>query len=371
MASICVWIFCFLVNPYDLYPKIPGLSQDKSVDLFWYLRLHRPYAVERIQPEGLIAGSSRAAELQPQPFKVIGDDVYNVSLPGATLREIRRMVEHAQVIKPQKFLLVSLDSPMFRTGYSDQMIQDEGDRYRRIDPSVMDRLHHFYQRLLDYWRSLYSVDAVIQSLRVLLGIEHSPTTYHEDGTWDINANGIQQPITLFSTLCKQIYAGEITGKTAPFEYEELSDLLDFTDAHGIHVILLISPMHGLLMQTLDMAGTWEDYLKWQRELVAVVGARKSDTQIFGIEDNRLLVLEALDSPNPVFQDGIHYSRRAGIEITKCLLGPCESALKPTRLNDSSISAYLQQVNELRTQYVRDNPELVAKARKWVGLAPSK
>ncbi len=370
LGSISIWTFCFVVDPYDLYPNVPGLSQDKSVDLFWYLRLHKPYAVERIKPQALIAGSSRAAQLQPHQLKVMGGEAYNVSLPGATLREIRRMVEHAHVIKPQKFLLVSIDHPMFRKGHSDQMIYDEANRYRKIDASLKDRLQHLYQRLVDRWGSLFSVDAIVDSLRVMLGIGHSATEYYKDGTWDFNANSNQLPIKLYSTVSTQIYSGEITGKTAPFEYEELTELLDFADAKGIRVVLLISPLHVLLMQTIYLAGTWKDYLKWQRELVVLVAARKTATQVYGIEDNPRLVLEAMDAPNPLYRDGIHYSRRAGIDITNCLVGPCDSALKPTRLDDSSINSYLEQVETLRRQYVQDNPADTVKVYKWLGLEPS-
>jgi hypothetical protein len=365
LVSTCIWIFCFVVDPYDLYPRVPGLSSEKSVDLFWYQRLHKPYAVEHIQPQVLIAGSSRAATLPPAPFKAIDSNAYNVSLPGGTLREIRRMVEHAYVGKPQKLLVVSVDHLMFRKGNSDNMFFDDADRYRKIDASLSDNVRHLYQHLLDLWRSVFSVDAVMDSLRVLSEVGLSEAIYHEDGTWEPRRSIASQ--IPYSKMSKQMYDYEIADRTKPFEFEELTDILDFTDANGIRVILLISPMQDLLMQSVYLAGTWEQYLKWQRDLVTLVDARDSDTTIYGIEDNPRLVQEALDAPDRLFRDGIHYTSVAGTEIASCLAGPCNSSLKPTRLDRESIDHYLERVDALRRQYVEENPADVAKLRNWLRL----
>lgn len=370
LASIGIWVFCFIVDPYDLYPEVPGLSQERSVDLFYFLRLHKPYAVERIHPQVLIVGSSRAAGLPPQPLERLGSPAYNAALPGATLREIRQMVEHAQAITPIKYLLVTLDHPMFRQGNSDLMIYNEANRYLKVDPSLRDRLRHLYQRIVDLWRSLYSVDAVMDSWRALFGSDRSERITQKDGTWDTNMGVAPSPVRLYSTLCMQYYDSEIAGKSSPFAFDELTELLDYADKSRIRVTLLIAPMQGLLMQTVYLAGTWESYLNWQRDLVTLVDARNSDTKIFGLEDNPQFILEALEAPDPLFRDGLHYTHKAGAQITTCLAGPCESPLNPTLLDNHSIDSYLERVDALRTQYVRENPADIAKLRKWLQLQPS-
>lgn len=368
LMSISVWIMCFVVDPYDLYPRVPGLSQEKTVDLFYALRLHKPYAVERVQPQVLIAGSSRVANIPPQPLSALGGDAYNAALPGATLREILHLVEHAHAINPQKSVVVSVDHLMFRDGYSDQMVADVDDRYRKVHAGMKDWMQYYYQRLVDSWRSLYSVDALMNSLRVLLTIDRSNMEYDKDGTWNRISN-ITPPNERYFSESKRTYDREIESKNASVEFDELTALLDFTDANNIDVVLLIPPLQGLLMQTLYLAGTWESYLNWQRDLVALVNARNTDMKIYGMEDNPQLVLEAIGAPDPLFHDGLHYTRKAGDQIAACLAGPCDSSLNPTRLDNRPVDSYLEQVDTLREQYVEQHPAEIAKLRKLLKIKP--
>ena len=73
--------------------------------------------------------------------------------------------------------------------------------------------------------------------------------------------------------------------------------------------------------------------------------------------------------NAAFVDGVHYKRKAGIEIVSCLVAPCISPLRPTRLDPQSIGLYLEQIDALRVQYVMEHPAATAKLRKWLGLEP--
>jgi len=72
LISACIVMLCFTINPYKLYPAIPWLSPKASVDLFYILRLHRPFDVERVQPQILILGSSRSAVLPPRALQALG-----------------------------------------------------------------------------------------------------------------------------------------------------------------------------------------------------------------------------------------------------------------------------------------------------------
>lgn len=371
LASAGIVMFCFIVDPYKLFPAVPGLSPGTSVDLFYKLRLHKPYAVEDIKPSILILGSSRSAALPPHALKLMEGVAYNTALPGATLREARRMTEHAQAINPLKLILIGVDYPMFREGASDTMVLDEEHRYRTVNPSLSQRLHYTSQRIGDHWRSLFSVDSIMDSLRILFGTARSQREYRDDGTWDMDGKTVVPARRRYSTMTRQIYTDAITHKSDRIVLDELLDLLDFTDASGIKVIVLISPLQGLLMHSLDQAGSWDQYLGWQRDLVEEITARNTDSEIYGLEDNPLLILEAIETPQPLFRDGVHYTLRAGTEILSCLSGPCNSSLQPTLLNSQSINTYLDKVDALRLQYEQENPEDIARAQKWLRLGKKK
>lgn len=371
LASACIVLFCFIVDPYKLFPTIPGLSQQTSVDLFYKLRLHKPYAIEEVKPSILILGSSRAAALPPRAVQSIDGVAYNASLAGGTLQEARLMAEHAHAISPLKLIVIGVDYAMFREGASETMVLNEPHRYRSVDPGLRQHLQHRSQRIGDHWRSLFSVDAIMDSLRLSFGTVRSQREYREDGTWDLSQNTLVPAYQRYARLTHLVFNAEIAHKSDRLVLDELLDLLDFTDAHGIKVIVLISPLQGLLMHSLELAGTWDQYLLWQRDLVESITARKTDSEIYGLEDNPLLVLEAIETPQRLFRDGVHYTLRAGTEILTCLSGPCNSSLQPTRLDGDTINDYLEKVDALRLQYKQENPQDIAEAHRWLSPGTKK
>jgi hypothetical protein len=404
LASIFIVAFNFIMDPYKLYPAVPGLSPERSIDLLFVMRLHTPYAVERVRPSVLIVGDSRSAPLPPQLLAKPGEIGYNASLPGATLREIRRMVEHAQAINPLKLVLIGVNESMFEAetaydaaqdkksgdgklapqqpdqpfvidpllqmildGASENVMPDEKNRYRKVDPSLSDRWLYFYQRLEDYWRGLFSLDALMDSWSILLKINSSGSAYEDDGTWGLKVFGETVPISRYRSSVQQTYMSAFSAKSKPINMDELTKLLDFTEAERIQTIFFIMPMQGLLLNTIALGGAWERYLDWQRELVNLVDARNSDTRIYGVEDRPKFVLESAGAQQNPFLDGIHITRNAGIELFTCLATQCNSDFQPTRLDSHSIDSYLEQVDALRRRYAQENPAELTKARKWLNL----
>jgi hypothetical protein len=404
LGSACIVAFNFIMDPYKLYPAVPGISPETSIDLLSVMRLHTPYAVGRVRPSVLIVGDSRSAVLPPQLLAQPGEVAYNASLPGATLREMRRMVEHAHAIKPLSLVFIGVDEPMFRdirandaaqndgnsesktgTGQSEQqfaidpalqlsldsisenVIPEEPHRYRKVNSSLADKWLYFYQQLEDYWRGLFSLDAIMDSWSIVLGLGSNGRAYNDDGSWNVGGFDANIPIRNYQSMVQQTYMSSSLTKSTPTDMDELTKLLDFTEAERIHTILFIMPIQGLLQNTIALADAWEQYLDWQRELVNLVASRNSDTRIYGVEDRPKIVLEAIGEQENLFFDGVHITRHAGIELFTCLAAQCGPDLQPTRLDNRSIDSYLGQVDALRKRYAQENPAVLAKARKWLNL----
>ena len=363
LVLACIVLFCLSVNPYRLFPEIPRLSPNTSVDVFHYLRLYKPYAVERTRPDHLVLGSSRAARLAPQPLGVAGGSTYNAALPAATLWEIRRSVEHAHATKPVTSVLISLDHYMFQAVDGIEIDQDLDARWRKPGAGLPQKLQHWYQQFEDYWRSLLSVDALLDSWRALAAEEPSKREYREDGTWNVTSGAVD-PLILYSMNVQRQHH-EYTAGDPSLVLDELEELLSFLVANDIKTSLLISPMQGLIMHTVHVAGGWQQYFDWQRALVALTAAYGADLTLYGMEDNPLLVLEGIRAEDPMFIDGVHTTRKVGREVSACVAAPCESALRPTRLDEQSIEPYLQRVDLLRRQYERDNPTDLARVHAWL------
>jgi hypothetical protein len=360
-TALCVIALCFFVDPYNMYPRHNGANEDQHADLFYHLRLHKPYAMQRLQPEHLIIGSSRSARLPPH---YLGQPSYNASLPGITLLEMRRMVEHAQAIRPLKSLYLGVDYYMFRKGHSALTEHFEEQRLLRVNPSLADRFGHRFQRLEDGFRSLFSVDAILDSVATLQRRETSQRRYREDGTW-FSDGSAKQPRWLFSALNRQKFK-DFTTETDALDATEFTRLLQFCRENNIATTVLISPFHGSVMNTVHLAGQWKSYLNWQRMVSKTVIRSAGEQRTVGLEHNPTIVLEPLNSSSPFFYDGVHYTDEAGRQIMACLVDKgCAAALNPEILTGDTTAPYLKRVDGLMRSYRRKNPTDYAALLRWL------
>ncbi|MEP5567766.1 MAG: hypothetical protein ABJN62_08035 [Halioglobus sp.] len=363
LLVIVVAAFCFLADPYDLYPSIDDNELDP--DLFYHLRLHKPYAMESQRAEHLIVGSSRSARLPPAFLTEGNEASYNAALPGVTLREMRLLVEHAQAIQPLKTVVIGVDYYMFRQGHSEIAEHFEEERLRKVQPTIGQSLAHRFQRFEDNWRSLLSVDALINSWKTRYGEAESQRSYKHDGTWEAELSTQKSGSWFFSMLVRQKYQ-DFTQKTDQLDMTELNALLKFCDDHDIQTLVLISPFHASIMATVDMAGKWPQYIAWQRQVIRTSSHYANSARVLALERSPDLVLEKIDSDSRFFQDGVHYTSQAGRQLMHCLsAGECDSKINLVTLNSSNSASYLNTVTQLMESYRHSNPEDFAKVQKWL------
>ncbi|NQX89062.1 MAG: hypothetical protein HRT77_10400 [Halioglobus sp.] len=355
-------------DPYKLYPQLSRLDSGSSPDLFYHLRLHKPYAVTRIRPNHLIVGSSRSARLPPAEFERLGGIAYNASLPGTTLQESQRVIEHAHASGDLQTVILGLDYMFFTQKRGWNPHEPTEARWLPSPTNRIDRLVYLYQRFEDFLRSQLSVDSLMDSWRILAGTgaeKPSQRAYIPDGTWHFTRLGLTADI-LYAILAKQVFNDLQNHKTdRAVTLDALTEMLDFAADNGIRLLLFISPRQALQMQTLYHAGEWENYLRWHRDLVTLVDAHDARVSLYGIEDNAELVLEPVDAAEPLFRDGLHYRRKAGHSIMACLLGPCSSTFQPTKLDAQSIDMYLARLDMLRRQYLAAHPRDAERLVHWL------
>lgn len=362
-VAVCVVFFTFRVDPYRLYTNGPPGINQRVGDLFYHLRLHKPYAIERIQPKVLVAGSSRSASLAPRDGDLTGLNGYNASLPGASMREVRRIIEHAHAVSRLDRLVIGLDYYMFDspTAGSEELLVE--GRFLFSDMDLLDKLAHRFQRIEDYWVSLFSVDAVIDSLRTKTQTRDNRQVYREDGTWSINGD-LVSPAWLYAELSRQIYT-QMSGSDDVRDYSELRLLLDFVQKQNIRTQLLITPLNGLHLEVVVRANAWKKYIDWQRQLVEIVATYDSNISIYGLEINDELVLEKIDTPSPSFKDGVHLTRRSSAQVFECLMGECLMGSAPVLLLPENMNSYFGKMAILRNRYLEENPLYEKKLTRWI------
>lgn len=92
LAGTMVAGFNYFIDSYSLFatPRIKGINANK-VDFVEHLRLSNIYAIDRVKPDALIIGTSRAGRgLSPEHPGWRDQRCYNAALPGINLYEILR-----------------------------------------------------------------------------------------------------------------------------------------------------------------------------------------------------------------------------------------------------------------------------------------
>jgi len=361
LLSVGVALHTCSVDPYQLYPDRDGVSGNGSLDLFYHLRLHKPYAMDAIRAKHLILGSSRSARLPPDRLAATGSPAYNASLPGATLRELRRTLEHAQAVNPLQSAVLGLDYYMFRRGHPKQIVLYNDARLRKLNPGATDRVSYLFRRLEDIWFSLLSTRALVDSSVAVRG--GSGRKYLADGTWIVTGKE-PSPYRWYTRQARQQYA-EFADQDDDLDMRELDLLLSFARDNGIEISLVLSPVHGAIMNAIRLVGKWQAYLNWQRRLTRLVATSYPEVAVYGFEANPEFVLEPMQRPDPLFRDGVHYTQRAGAAILSCILRTCEAALEGERLTGDSVNAYLESVDRLMRDYPESNPSDHERLLGWL------
>lgn len=364
----------FVLDPFAIYPSVIETSQQRSVDLFWNLRLHKPHRVRQEAAEHLIMGSSRSGRLTPRYLASDNEPSYNASVPGATLHEMLRHIEHAQATQPLKTLFIGLDYYMFRDDKPLFMPGFEESRLLKLDPSWLDQARYRWRRLLDAWTTLYSRSALTADLRSVFGEQPSQRTFYQDGTWRVQVGDLGGH-WVYAILAKQKIE-EFSELSRHLDYRVLERILDFCAAHDIELSILISPLHAHQMKLIDMLDAWPDYLQYQRDIVELVEQYKSLTEkplrVLALEHSEPLVYEPISNDARWFLDGIHYTKETGGELLACFrehflerasARRCDDDFLPQQLESQTVDDYLRGVSDKMQAYPQRRPDDYARLQK--------
>ena len=356
LLTVLAIAYALREDPYGIYGATGDPGEVSRVDLFWHTRLYKPYRLRAEDAEHLFIGSSRTGRLVPGDTWPGQQTSYNGALPGITLYEMLRVLQHAQANAPLQSVVLGLEYYMFRNDKEQDMPGFADARLERPAPTAMQRLRHVAQLFVDRWATLYSRSAIKDSVLAARGDRGSQRTFYEDGSWDTDAGEFAGRF-VYHLLTNQKYR-EFRFLSKQRDYALLEDILGFAEEHGIEVTLLISPSHTHILSAVELAGELQAYRDWQREVVEL--ATRSGVPVYGLETNREMMLEPITPDPELFHDGVHYSRKVGRAISRCLPraargAGCEDPLVMTRLTPDSLRGYQATFTTLVENYATTNP----------------
>lgn len=270
------------MDPYDVFgaPRIKGLNEYKQGSRE-NARIAKVYMVERIKPKTLILGSSRTEmALDPEHPALTRQPAFNLSVEGANIYEISRLLQHALAVAPVEEVYIGLDYFAFHKN------QVPGRGFQESRLAVQPDGHPTAQRYSDVLPSLFSASALNLSWKTLT-MRFKPPTYAINGLGfrqvlddnrDVLAKGGHRLAFLAgeASNARGAYdphpAGDDVGARMPEGAEWLQKILAVSRAHGVRFHILLYPKHLRLQELIRAKGSWSNYMAWKRSVTAMVDA---------------------------------------------------------------------------------------------------
>lgn len=283
-AVIGMAAFNFVVNSFSIFPvtPIPGYT---DVHFIENVRIYKNFLLKKRSIDGLMLGSSRIEEsMNPMPAAWPGMQVYNMAMPGASLHEILRSLQHANAITPLKQGLIGLDFFMFSAFM--EPVSDFSEDYFSVDVAGNKKPDTYVLRT--YANLLFSADVLEKSRNTIQDSQKRAAPSHDDNgmvavaahnaaakdntaiykVFDAFKNNyfrkggfwLNGPNSTYTTIKNA--AGEST-------YDDLRVLLDYIYRNNLDIRFVISPLHVHMLLGMDGIGLWPAFSDWKKQLAKI------------------------------------------------------------------------------------------------------
>lgn len=382
--------FTAAVDPYDILGvRIPGVNDIKPAT-YDSMRLHKALSVERMRPNALILGSSRAHfGLDPAHRGWTEKPVFNLSLFDGRIYEMLRYLQHAQAIHPVRQVVLALDFLSFNA------------RHRTIGDFDEDRLAEgglpeMIRRVPDLVAGLASLDALRTSVATIRE-QGNPCIARErtDGTHstahlecEVRSIGHRQMFldneAEFLARQYDVYRFDYAddGETT---FDMLRRIVQFARDHDIDLRLLISPPHARQLETIALAGLWPAWEQWKREIVAILSedaAAHRHERAFPLWDfsgYNSVTTEPVPALGDVgtemagYWDSSHYKKEIGDLMLDRVLGGADKRMAAAPrdfgvlLTPDNLEENLRHVLDTQAAYRRARPGELHEIAAFAGL----
>ena len=365
--------FNILMDPYLLFgvPRWPHLNQRKP-SVVENEALIKAYDLLRERPRTLILGTSSAARgLNARSTHWPADQrpVYNLAMAGKGPYASYRYVQHVLAMgHPIYQVLIAVDFEYFEGNrLRDPTARDGSEFEDRLAVTADSQVNarRKWQRLRDYLDAAISSDAVVESVRTLIGNSKATSDDIDAGNREIDDSGFK-----------------IMGDSAMLEVSDIFDMRTFSDAHlvnqafvdldallalcqshNIPVILVMNPVTTDVLELFDLLGDWPEYENWKRQIVSVAEKHSTRSKNYHISvwDFGGFESYSIDELGPNkrylswFWDGTHYNWIVGDKMLDEIFGR-GSARFGAQVNSLNLESRLVSVRNSQALYRQSHPD---------------
>jgi hypothetical protein len=360
-----------LVDPYRVFgtPDLPGVTAVKP-DFVEHLRLTTPYAIERVRPEALILGTSRAGRgLSPGHPAFKGLRTYNAALPAVSLYEVLRTLQHANAVNRLKVVVLGLDNRMFYANPDGQGTFSEARM--AVKASGVRQRNPFAARLPDYAASLLSTDALLSSARAVRYQRWPSLTLATNGQWTAT-NEVFDAYRGFRVMTRNTFERYFRYASGQFDMsrasEPLREILRLCHREHIDLRVFIPPAHAWHWEAMRLMGMTARFDEIRREIVRVNAetALEFNRRAFRIVDfSGYRGANIAKSPKKEgeatvwYAESVHFtSALGGVVLDEIMADSDLESGFGRAIDEENIASHLVAWHEERERYAKDNPEEV-------------
>jgi len=284
MCSIVI-VFNRLIDPFGLFwgPSIEELNTNKPL-FSANQRMAKPYIIRRLEPTGIILGSSRAQfGFDPSHPGWNGENIYNFAIPSPNLYEILRHLQHAEAVAPIDTVVLSLDFYLFNANETFNSNAPDFEE-TRLENSNENILLNFpiYDFIVP--EAVFSLSALNASIQTILR-QKEPIRFLKNGMHDPywNSNNIEKRggVRFFS---QEVERGFYKKNLHNYSYisntqntwDIYKEILKICYLKNINLKIITSPVHARFLEVISTKGLWQTYNAWLRNLVSINDEMASD-----------------------------------------------------------------------------------------------
>jgi len=388
----------YLVDPYGLFDskRVNGFNQLKP-KATRHVRVTKPYLVDVFNPRSIIAGNSRP-EIGLDPENSCWPEsyrpVFNLSVPGSSVYMAARYIQHAIAGNEIKQVFWGLD---FNDFLNDVARNESVVTWPPVEETFEERLRvradgsnndiYYWSKIKDQLTFLFSLDALADSFNTIVRQSNERTpTIRRDGYnpakdfLDIIAlegQGLifRQTNINTSAMFNKPERTLFTNNNTSLQFESVRQLLKFSQKNNVNVVLFINPYHSDYLETIEIAGLWEHFLLWKKQLTYLAAEFAVPLWDFSSYNELTNIQPPVIGDNKSilrwFWEPAHYRKEYGdLILSQMLNGACDNSdvmlsgqlLKPEKLDD-----YIIKLNEGLNYYKDIHAEAIERLLNIVQL----
>lgn len=368
----------FLVDPHLLFgmPRITAFNARKpAVDR--QERLMKTYDVLRAKPRAIILGTS-IADFGLDPHNPEWPEnirpVYNLALAGGGPYISYRYLQYVLSRRKLDLVVFTVDFNFFLSGRSERIPQPPAFEARlAVTANNKPSAAQNRQRDRDRAESLFTLEALTDSVVTMIANRRTESSdLVLGGNWRSDEvridleSGAYPRIAIIDAMAMHGLRGLRLSTAAMADVRAVLDLCEATETR---VILVINPMHAGYLELLQMAGYWQAFEKWKRDLAALTvryqdDAGHSSVPLWDFSGYDSYSTETIPEGKRImrwFLDRLHYTPALGDVITRQIFSPNHPNYGRL-LDPTNIEEHLATVRERQQLYREQHPEDVRRVR---------